>query len=93
MPQYTVTKKAFFNGKLYGPNGKRRILTTDEPFAKDKLPSWCEPIKAPAKTVDDLTPAQKAARTKAANKAAKAAADEAPEVDFLDSNKDEPETI
>ena len=49
MPQYKVTKKAFFNGKLYDPEGKRRVLTVDKPFSKELKPSWVEPLAAPRK--------------------------------------------
>lgn len=40
MPQYKVISKGFYNGQIYDPEGKRRVLNTDLPFKKDKLPSW-----------------------------------------------------
>ena len=34
MPRYKATEPGFFNGKLFGPKGKRRIVVTDKPFPK-----------------------------------------------------------
>lgn len=40
MPRYPVLKPGFFAGRMYDPNGKRRILTTDKPFTAKNKPSW-----------------------------------------------------
>lgn len=40
MPQYRVTAPGFYDGKLYDPNGKRRVLTVAKAFTKKDLPSW-----------------------------------------------------
>jgi len=72
MPSYKVKSKGFFDGKMYDPEGKRRVLHTEKPFPskdkKEQVPAWLEAIKGE-------TPAQASARkgaeTKAANKAAK----------------------
>lgn len=59
MPSYKVKEKGFFGGRIYDPEGKRRVLHTDKPFPsknkKEQHPSWLEPIKAE-------TAEQKAAR-------------------------------
>lgn len=60
MPLYKVLEKGFFDGVTYDPNGKRKMLETDKPFKV--CPMWLEAVKGE-------TPQQKAARTKAANKA------------------------
>lgn len=47
MATYRVISKAFANGMLYEPGGKRSTFTTDKPFPKNKIPSWLEgPIDA-----------------------------------------------
>lgn len=50
MPRYKVLIKGFFGGRLYDPEGKRRILHTEEPFpSKDKVeqvPKWLEALKS-----------------------------------------------
>lgn len=43
MPQYNVTARGFFDGILYDPVGKHRVLTTDKPFTVKNIPSWVEP--------------------------------------------------
>lgn len=48
MPQYKVTSKGFFDGKLYDPSGKRTVLTVDKPFKE--VPSWLKPMAEPAKS-------------------------------------------
>lgn len=72
MPRYKVKEKGFFGGKLYDPDGKRKILHTEKPFPKkgnkEQVPSWLEVIKSE-------TDAEKKKRVAAEKKAAKAAAD------------------
>lgn len=50
MPSYKVLSKGFANGRIYDPNGKRKILHREKPFPskdkKEQLPSWLEAIKA-----------------------------------------------
>lgn len=55
--KYKVLEPGFFNKMLYSPTGKRRVLTVDKPFPKDKMPSWLELIKASAavQTVDEAS--------------------------------------
>lgn len=45
MATYKVIAPGFYDGLVYSPTGKRQVLTTEKPFAKDKQPSWLEPIK------------------------------------------------
>lgn len=74
MPSYKVIEKGFYGGRIYDPNGKRRVLHTDKPFPKknnkEQVPSWLELIKSE-------TAAEKKKREAAEKKAAKAAADKA----------------
>ena len=76
MPSYNVIKKGFHAGKIYDPEGKRKVLHTEKPFPsknkKEQVPSWLEPIKAE-------TPAQAKARKTAEKKAAEAAKKKAAE--------------
>lgn len=45
MPQYKVLEKGFHGGKIYDPNGKRPVLTTDKPFTKkNPMPKWLGPM-------------------------------------------------
>ena len=66
MPLYIVKAKGFHGGQMYDPQGKRTTLQTEKPFPKNNMPSWLELAK------EGLTPAQKAAATKKANKEAAA---------------------
>ena len=74
MPSYKVIEKGFYGGRIYDPNGKRRVLHTDKPFPKknnkEQVPSWLEPLKSE-------TAAEKKKREAAEKKDAKAAADKA----------------
>lgn len=70
MPQYRVKSPGFHGGKLYDPNGRRRVLTTDAPLKK--VPSWLEPLKSETAS---QAKARRAAETKA-KKAAAASKDE-----------------
>lgn len=73
MPQYRVKQgeKGFFNGRLYDSNGKRPVLTTDEPL--DPIPSWVEPIKfASDQDAEDAIAMTKAAEEREAEEAAAA---------------------
>jgi len=46
MPQYKVIAPGFYDGKMYSPEGKRRVLHTDMPFnKKNPMPSWVEAMK------------------------------------------------
>ena len=61
MPSYKVIAPGF-DGKLYDPNGKRRVLHRSEPFpkknGKEQVPSWLEPMK-PSKVTADKGPSVK----------------------------------
>lgn len=50
MPSYQVLKTGFFNGRLYDPEGKRKILYTEKPFPKkgnkEQIPSWLKLMKS-----------------------------------------------
>lgn len=48
MPKYQVTGKGFYEGKVYDPIGKRRVLNTDKPLKP--VPSWLKLIKQKAET-------------------------------------------
>jgi hypothetical protein len=37
---YPVLERGFFGGKLYEPQGKRKVLYVDKPFKKDEKPIW-----------------------------------------------------
>lgn len=71
MPSYKVLKPGFFGGRLYDPEGKRRVLHTDKKFPMkgkvEQVPTWLEAIKTE-------TAAQKASREASDLKAAEAAA-------------------
>lgn len=43
MPQYRVMKPGFYNGEMYDPQGKRKVLNVEKAFKK--CPSWLQPIK------------------------------------------------
>jgi len=55
MPTYEVITTGFYNGNMYDPQGKRRVLTTDKPLSP--VPSWLKSVK-----VKTETPAEKAQR-------------------------------
>jgi len=55
MPQYKVKSIGFYDGKLYDPEGKRKVLNTVKPFPKGKTPSWLEPLSATKKPVKKPT--------------------------------------
>ena len=81
MPQYKLKpgQKAFHKGQLYDANGKRPVLTTDEPL--DPVPSSVIPLvdeskSATAQAIADDAAKKAAADLKAANAAAKKAAAE-----------------
>jgi hypothetical protein len=76
MSSYKVIAPGFFGGISYSPTGKRTTLIVDKPFAKDKLPSWLEPMVAVK-----VTPADKAKATKTAKAEAAKAESDAAEVD------------
>ena len=82
MPSYKVIKKGFYNGTIYDPNGKRRVLHTEKPFPskdkKEQVPSWLEAIKAETAA---QAKARKAAETKATNAAKKKAEDDQKDID------------
>ena len=68
MPRYNVKAQGFMHGQLYSPGHPRHgVVYTDEPI--EKLPSWLEAMPGES-------PAVKAKRTKAANKAKKLADEE-----------------
>lgn len=70
MPTYKAKSRGFYEGKLYDPEGKRRKLRTEKPF--EKIPSWLEEVSEATPAEDKpLSPQQKAALTRAANKAKK----------------------
>lgn len=50
MPSYKVLEKGFYGGRIYDPQGKRKVLHTDKPFpsekGKEQVPSWLEAIEA-----------------------------------------------
>ena len=81
MPSYKVISKGFHGGRMYDPDGKRKMLHTDNAFPLknkvEQVPSWLEAVKGE-------TPAQakarKGAETKAANAAAKKAKDDRQEI-------------
>lgn len=50
MAQYSAKKNGFFNGMLYGPTLKRRILTVDKEF--EKCPSWLIPVPVVKEVLD-----------------------------------------
>jgi hypothetical protein len=66
MPRYKVVAIGFHGGHLYDPNGKRRVLHTDKPFKKGKLPSWLEEMKPESAAVRKKREAQEASTAAAA---------------------------
>lgn len=77
MPKYIATAKGFRNNSIVRVG---QIVTTDKPLKP--VPAWLELVKEES----ELSPQQKAAATRAANKAAAEA-----DVDF--TGNDEPEKI
>jgi hypothetical protein len=81
MPSYKVISKGFHGGLLYDPEGKRTTLHTEKAFpskgGKEKVPSWLEAIAG--ETIAQAR-ARKGAETKAANAAAKKAAEDKKEI-------------
>lgn len=80
MPSYKVIATGFHDGRLYGPSGKRRVLTVDKPFGKkgDKknpMPSWVVPMPKESDAVKkkrkDQAESREAAETKQAVEDAK----------------------
>jgi len=80
MPSYKVISKGFC-GRLYDPEGKRRVLHTKKPFPKkdkkEQVPTWLERIKAETAA---QTKKRLAAEKKAADADAKKAADDRTEI-------------
>lgn len=64
MPSYRVKQQGFHDGRLYDPNGKRRVLHTDKPLKP--VPKWVEPM-------EEETAAQRKKRLAKEKKAAVAA--------------------
>lgn len=77
MPSYKVKSKGFFDGRMYDPAGKRRVLHTEKPFPskdkKEQVPAWLEAIQGETAA---QAKARKGAETKAANAAKKKAEDD-----------------
>ena len=65
MPAYDVTAPGFYGGLLYGPKGKRTLLTTDKPFPSkngvEQVPSWLK--RRSDKPVPKTTSKQKPSAT------------------------------
>lgn len=81
MPSYKVISKGFLGGKIYDPEGKRRVLHTEKPFPskdkKEQVPVWLEAIEG---ETPNQARGRKAAETKAANAAKKKAEDDAKDI-------------
>lgn len=64
MPQYKVIAPGFYDGKMYAPDGKRRVLHTDKPFnKKNPMPSWVEVMKPESAAVKKKREAQEESRS------------------------------
>lgn len=70
MPTYKVINPGFYGGKLYDPEGKRKTLTTDKPFAKKSMPSWLTDMPKESKAVREKREAQEASEAVAAEQKA-----------------------
>ena len=61
MPSYKVVAPGFIHGRIYKPNGKRKVVHTDKPFPLknkvEQVPSWLE-------AMEEETAAQRKARLK-----------------------------
>ena len=97
MPSYKVVAPGFIHGRIYKPNGKRKVVHTDKPFPLknkvEQVPSWLE-------AMEEETAAQRKARltaeTKATNAAKKKAADDAKDIagaSFLDDAPSDSGTV
>lgn len=62
MPQYKVIATGFYNGKLYDPDGKRRVLDVDKPFNKKNMPKWVSEMPKESDAVKKKREAQEASR-------------------------------
>lgn len=85
MPSYKVIQKGYFGGKLYDPEGKRKVLKVEKPFGKKDIPSWVEPIKDVKETA-----AEKKAREKSEKEQAEKDAQNKRDVDAAVSFQDKP---
>ena len=72
MPTYQVVKKAFHNGRIHDPNGKRRVVVTTRPYTDEDginpAPAWVGAVVEPAtdepSAEDVLLAEQRAEETK-----------------------------
>lgn len=87
MPSYKVTARGFFNGHIYDPEGKRRVLTVDKPFTKKNMPSWVTDMPKESEAVRRKREAQEASQ--AAADAEKASQDQKDieDASFLNENQ------
>ena len=84
MPTYQVIKKAFHNGRIYDPNGKRRVVVTTRPYTEDDginpKPSWVgavvEPVADEPSANDVLLAAQQAEELEASQSLAQRESEE-----------------
>lgn len=65
MPRYSLKEKGFFHGRLYDPEGKRKILDVDKPFPKGKKPSWVGDVVKESAAAKKNREAQETARAAA----------------------------
>jgi hypothetical protein len=63
MPRYEVIKSGFYDGKLYDPEGKRKILITADAFKN--CPSWLRPTKEESASQREKRETNEAKRAKA----------------------------
>lgn len=77
MPRYQVTEPGFYAGKLYSPDGKRRVLSVDKPFNAKNKPSWV------GEEIKELTAAQKKAAAKKTSEDAEKAEQDKIDVDAV----------
>ncbi|MCK4518436.1 hypothetical protein KAT92_06670 [Candidatus Babeliales bacterium] len=66
MPRYKVIAPGFYDGKLYNPEGKRRVLNTDKPFTKkNPMPSWLADTPKESEAVRKKREAQETSQAEA----------------------------
>lgn len=63
MPRYKVIAPGFADGKMYKPDGKRKVYDTDKPFTKkNPMPSWLAEMPKESETVRKKRKAREASQ-------------------------------
>lgn len=91
MPSYKVLERGFYDGKLYDPNGKRKVLTTSAKIKK--VPSWLEPIKGETGAEAKARQAEESKKAEEAKKKAEEDLKEIESATFIGASSKATETL